>query len=51
MTETRVGGLAYADVMAQESRRVAAQSAAHAQGLTDNLLKQKFFVESQAPNE
>jgi len=37
--------------MAQEHRRVAAQSAAHAQGLTDNLLKQKFVVESQTSGE
>jgi len=33
--------------MAGENRRVAAQSAAHAQGLADNLIKQGFLVESQ----
>ena len=37
--------------MAGEHRRVAAQTAAHAQGLTDNLQKQGFFVETQATHE
>lgn len=38
----------YDSAMAGENRRVAAQSAAHAQGLADNLSKQGFIVESQA---
>jgi hypothetical protein len=37
--------------MAGENRRVAAQTAAHAQGLTDNLQKQGFVVETQAAHE
>jgi hypothetical protein len=33
--------------MAGENRKVAAESTAHAQGLTDNLTRQGFTVESQ----
>jgi hypothetical protein len=47
----RFCGIAYADLMAGEHRRVAAQSAAHAQGLADNLSQQGFVVESQATHE
>lgn len=34
--------------MAEQERRVAAQSAAHAQGLADNLARQGYQVESRA---
>ncbi|MDA3032085.1 MAG: hypothetical protein O3B90_07115 [Actinomycetota bacterium] len=37
--------------MVGENRRVAADSSAHAQGLTDNLTKQGFALESQSAGE
>ena len=37
--------------MAEEHRRVAAESAAHAQGLTDNLVKQGFALESRTAHQ
>ena len=37
--------------MAAEHRRVAAETAVHAQALAQNLAKQEFVVESQTPTE
>jgi hypothetical protein len=42
---------AYSDQMATENRKVAAETAAHAQGLTDNLTKQGFALETQSTGE